>query len=66
MSGYSDPVEASVATGMRLAPNPRTVNSAGDGLDVVLSNPTESAALGNPNENAARRIVNQAEQLQQR
>ena len=61
-------VEASVANGAcGFARDTRvTVNSAGDGFDVVLSNPTENAALGNPNEDAARRIVNQAHQLQQR
>jgi hypothetical protein len=52
-------VEASVANGdCGFARDTRVnVNPAGDGLDIVLSN---------PNENAARRIVNQAEQLQQR
>ena len=52
-------VEASVASGdCGFARDTRvSVNPAGDGLDIVLSN---------PNENAARRIVNQAQQLQQR
>ena len=52
-------VEASVANGdCGFARDTRvTVNAAGDGFDVVLSS---------PNEDAARRIVNQAQQLQQR
>jgi len=52
-------VEASVASGACGFARDTQVNvdPAGDGLDVVLSN---------PNENAARRIVNQAQELQQR